>query len=77
MNGFFCARGIAGYIPVAYTYIARQFFEQVQYWDQAQRIQLYEYLRDNWTFHSKGLWYYRPQKSLPSLTLVGSPNFGK
>ena len=77
VNGFFQARGIAGYIPVAYIYIARQFFEEVQRFDQSQRIQLFEYFRENWTFHAKGLWYYLPQKTLPSLTLVGSPNFGK
>ena len=77
VNGFFQAKGIAGYIPVAYIYIARQFFEEVQRFDQSQRIQLFEYFRENWTFHAKGLWYYLPQKTLPSLTFVGSPNFGK
>ncbi|KAL8604484.1 hypothetical protein ACOMHN_015768 [Nucella lapillus] len=76
VNGFFGAKGIAGYIPAAYIYIARTFFQQVQHLRQEQRIQLYEYLRENWTFHAKGLWYYLPQKNLPSLTLIGSANFG-
>ncbi|XP_076461588.1 CDP-diacylglycerol--glycerol-3-phosphate 3-phosphatidyltransferase, mitochondrial-like [Babylonia areolata] len=76
VNGFFRAKGIAGYIPAAYIYIARTFFEQVQHLKEHHRIQLYEYFRENWTFHAKGLWYYLPQKALPSLTLIGSPNFG-
>lgn len=76
VNGFYGARGISGYVPVAYVYIARCFFEEVQRYEQGQRIQLYEYFRDKWTFHVKGLWYYLPKKTLPSLTLVGSPNFG-
>ncbi|KAK7475409.1 hypothetical protein BaRGS_00033359 [Batillaria attramentaria] len=76
VNGFYGARGIAGYIPAAYIHIARQFFDQVQHYKQGQRIQLFEYYRNKWTFHVKGLWYYLPRQSTPSLTLIGSPNFG-
>lgn len=36
-----------------------------------------EYLRPGWTYHAKGLWYYPPGSEFPSLTLVGSPNFGE
>ena len=35
-----------------------------------------EYVRAKWTFHVKGLWFYPPKEPLPSLTLIGSPNFG-
>ncbi|PVD39134.1 hypothetical protein C0Q70_01762 [Pomacea canaliculata] len=76
VNGFYGAKGIAGYVPSAYVYIARQFFQEVQAYKQAQRIQLFEYFRDKWTFHVKGLWYYLPEQTMPSLTLIGSPNFG-
>ncbi|CAH1273157.1 PGS1 [Branchiostoma lanceolatum] len=76
VNGFYGAKGIAGSIPTGYTYIAREFHRRV--WQQAQqdRIQLQEYIRPEWTFHGKGLWFYHPGEELPSLTLVGSPNFG-
>ncbi|XP_035695175.1 CDP-diacylglycerol--glycerol-3-phosphate 3-phosphatidyltransferase, mitochondrial-like [Branchiostoma floridae] len=76
VNGFYGAKGIAGSIPTGYTYIAREFHRRV--WQQAQqdRIRLQEYIRNNWTFHGKGLWFYHPGEDLPSLTLVGSPNFG-
>lgn len=41
-----------------------------------ERISVHEYVRDKWTFHVKGLWYYPANKHLPNLTLIGSPNFG-
>jgi CDP-diacylglycerol--glycerol-3-phosphate 3-phosphatidyltransferase len=37
---------------------------------------LYEYFKEKWTFHGKGLWYYLPGQSRPCLTFLGSPNFG-
>ena len=43
---------------------------------QTENISVQEYVRDKWTFHVKGLWYYPPNEPLPSLTLIGSPNFG-
>ncbi|KAK3590846.1 hypothetical protein CHS0354_024584 [Potamilus streckersoni] len=75
-NGFYGARGLSGAIPSAYIYIAYLFHQQVHQFHQNRRISLYEYFRDNWTFHAKGLWYYLPNDTLPVLTLVGSPNFG-
>ena len=38
---------------------------------------MHEYEREGWTFHAKGLWYYPPGgNGLPTMTMVGSPNFG-
>ncbi|XP_050391449.1 CDP-diacylglycerol--glycerol-3-phosphate 3-phosphatidyltransferase, mitochondrial [Patella vulgata] len=76
VNGFYGAKGIAGSIPAAYIHIAKQFYNQLMKYGQTQRIQMCEYYRQDWTFHVKGLWYYLPNQALPSLTLVGSPNFG-
>lgn len=44
---------------------------------QSSRVTLQEYLREGWTYHAKGLWYYPPDQSTPCLTLIGSPNFGE
>jgi CDP-diacylglycerol---glycerol-3-phosphate 3-phosphatidyltransferase len=38
---------------------------------------LREYQREGWTYHAKGLWYCDSPEQTPSLTLVGSPNFGE
>lgn len=75
-NGFYGARGPAGGITHAYTLISKQFFDKVQTRGSSERIRLFEYYRDKWTFHSKGLWYYLPGSSYPIATMVGSANFG-
>ncbi|CAL1527046.1 unnamed protein product [Lymnaea stagnalis] len=75
-NGFLGAKGIAGAIPYSYIYLAHQFYKQVCKRKQTKRIHMMEYVRDGWTFHGKGLWYYLPSQPLPTFTLVGSPNFG-
>ncbi|XP_077980531.1 CDP-diacylglycerol--glycerol-3-phosphate 3-phosphatidyltransferase, mitochondrial-like [Glandiceps talaboti] len=75
-NGFYGAKGVAGGIPDAYTYIAKHFYARLCKHNQLHRIRLYEYYRDKWTFHAKGLWYYFPHQVLPSLSLLGSTNFG-
>lgn len=76
VNGFYGASGVAGSIPSAYTYIAKKFYERLQLQKEETRVKLMEYYKDKWTFHVKGLWYYLPGEKLPSLSLIGSPNFG-
>lgn len=75
-NGFLGAKGLAGGIPYAYSLIARQFRTQLTKAHQDDRVKLLEYLRNSWTYHGKGLWYYPPNTNKPCLTLIGSPNFG-
>ncbi|XP_033629927.1 CDP-diacylglycerol--glycerol-3-phosphate 3-phosphatidyltransferase, mitochondrial-like [Asterias rubens] len=75
-NGFYGAKGISGFVPDAYTFIAKNFWRKVCRRNQEDRITMYEYHRQDWTFHVKGLWYYLNGMSLPSLTMIGSPNFG-
>ncbi|XP_054831966.1 CDP-diacylglycerol--glycerol-3-phosphate 3-phosphatidyltransferase, mitochondrial isoform X2 [Eublepharis macularius] len=76
VNGFFGAKGVAGAIPAAYVHIEQQFFSEVCFLGQQERIRLQEYSRSGWTFHAKGLWLHLAGSSLPCLTLIGSPNFG-
>lgn len=76
-NGFLGAKGLAGGIPYAYSYIAKNFKNLYEQKNQHHRIRLLEYYRERWTYHSKGLWYYMPNKNVPSMTLIGSPNFGE
>eukprot|EP00061_Rhincodon_typus_P011320 g36246.t1 len=53
VNGFFGAKGVAGAIPYAYVYIARQFCRRVHQSGLQDRIRLHEYFRKDWTFHAK------------------------
>lgn len=75
-NGFFKAKGVAGGIPAAYTKMEKSFFQQIEKFDVTKRIQLREFVRPDWTYHAKGLWYTPPNQKRPSLTLIGSSNFG-
>ena len=75
-NGFFNGAGVSGYIPDAYTYIAKQFMARVNQHQQQDRITLFEYFREGWTFHGKGLWHYLPGEVTPFVTFIGSSNFG-
>ena len=43
---------------------------------QTVNVLIQEYVHHKWALHVKGLWYYSPNEPLPSLTLIGSPNFG-
>jgi hypothetical protein len=76
-NGFLGARGPAGGIPAGYTLVASEFLKQVQSAEQENRIQMAEFQKQGWTYHAKGLWYTLPGHHLPTLTFIGSPNFGK
>lgn len=75
-NGFLGAKGMAGGIPDGYSLIARRFKAKLEKYKQTDRIVLNEYIREGWTYHVKGLWYYAPESKHPCLTLIGSPNFG-
>ncbi|XP_050461494.1 CDP-diacylglycerol--glycerol-3-phosphate 3-phosphatidyltransferase, mitochondrial isoform X1 [Cataglyphis hispanica] len=75
-NGFFNAKGIAGGIPAAYTKIEESFYDLCEKMDQQSRITLWEFIKPGWTYHAKGLWYTLPDQRKPSLTLIGSSNFG-
>ncbi|KAK9883251.1 hypothetical protein WA026_001440 [Henosepilachna vigintioctopunctata] len=76
-NGFLGAKGLAGEIPYAYCVIAQKFRRKCEKFQQQNRIRISEYLREGWTYHGKGLWYYPPNSKYPCLTLIGSPNFGQ
>lgn len=55
--------------------MAYQFFRRVIDRAREARIRLWEYQRQDWTFHAKGLWISTGDPR-PCLTLIGSPNFG-
>jgi len=40
-----------------------------------KNVKLYEYKRDKWTFHAKGVWIYENGKDDPNLTVIGSNKY--
>ena len=76
-NGFLKASGFAGKIPAVYSYLTKKFYDDVWRNGKAGHIKVWEYLRPNWTYHAKGIWFYEKQMTLPTLTMIGSSNFGQ
>ena len=68
---------MAGHVPMMYIYFARKFVQAVYRHGYEDRIRYLEYYRKGWTFHGKGLWYYNNGEAWPSLTLMGSTNYGE
>ncbi|CDS04092.1 hypothetical protein LRAMOSA07047 [Lichtheimia ramosa] len=75
-NGFFNSKGVSRYLPPAYTWIEKQFFNHVKRAGRSNEISIEEYGRQGWTYHAKGLWASLQGNDDISLTLIGSPNFG-
>ncbi|TKR86475.1 hypothetical protein L596_011063 [Steinernema carpocapsae] len=72
-NGFFNGAALSGYIPLVYVYVSQLFFDQMR----RRPVKLFEYKRDGWSFHAKGIWLNYPEKPQDySATLFGSSNFG-
>ncbi|KJH53423.1 phospholipase D domain protein [Dictyocaulus viviparus] len=71
-NGFFGAAGISGYIPSMYSSILQSFLRSKKRYNTTS-VNMYEYHRDGWTFHAKGLWI---ETATQTATLIGSSNFG-
>ena len=58
-----------------YSEIEKDFYEQIK--KKKAPVKLYEYVRDDWTYHCKGMWIKKGKGvNMPSITLIGSPNFG-
>ena len=71
-NGFYGAKGVIANIPHVYTYLSKQFLNQLK--QNKSNVELYEFDRNEWTFHAKGLWLSLDPNHY--LSMVGSPNFG-
>lgn len=53
-NGFFQSPGFSKYLPPAYTYLERLFYDEVKQRGRQDHLQLREWKRDGWTYHAKG-----------------------
>lgn len=73
-NGFHSGKGILKYIPDLYLDIAQRTSNHID--NAAKSKQVFEYYRQGWTFHSKGLWLSPAGIDKPILSSIGSPNFG-
>lgn len=72
-NGFLGSKGLSGYIPTCYLYTEKKFLNQIDM--MKKDVELYEWKKENNTFHAKGLWIGRNNKD-PHISMCGSSNYG-
>jgi CDP-diacylglycerol--glycerol-3-phosphate 3-phosphatidyltransferase len=53
-NGFFGSKGVSKYIPPAYTFYEKLFWEAVVKKGLQDDIELREWNKEGWTYHAKG-----------------------
>eukprot|EP01097_Dermamoeba_algensis_P011331 TRINITY_DN8767_c0_g1_i1.p2 TRINITY_DN8767_c0_g1~~TRINITY_DN8767_c0_g1_i1.p2 ORF type:complete len:254 (+),score=67.15 TRINITY_DN8767_c0_g1_i1:1449-2210(+) len=80
-NGFFGSKGLSGYIPLVYSFHEWKFFSKVEEVKKTEEKKIFEYVKEGWTFHGKGLWFTPSSKTTQSdnfmVTVVGSSNWGE
>ncbi|KRY33240.1 CDP-diacylglycerol--glycerol-3-phosphate 3-phosphatidyltransferase, mitochondrial [Trichinella spiralis] len=75
-NGFHGAEGFSGYVPDVYKNFAESFYRRMINKQVLNRLQLFEYKRDDWTFHAKGIWLKTYSDNKVNASVIGSTNFG-
>ena len=68
-NGFF-GDGISGMVPWAYDSVLREWMENLP---KNSDTHVYEYVREGWTFHAKGLWIEIPSTTEPPTVAAATP----
>ncbi|DBA01871.1 TPA: hypothetical protein N0F65_006019 [Lagenidium giganteum] len=75
-NGFFKANGVKGALPMAYSLIEQEFYDQTRS-RGGLSTHIREFGRPSWTFHGKGMWFSPQPGGTVPLTIMGSSNFGR
>jgi len=77
-NSFYKAGFIKKNIPIFYRVFIDKLLK-INSKDNAlkNKFSLFEYFKEGWSFHSKGMWFYEKGKQYPSLTIIGSSNYSK
>mmetsp|Transcript_9683 Transcript_9683/g.8530 ORF Transcript_9683/g.8530 Transcript_9683/m.8530 type:complete len:89 (-) Transcript_9683:66-332(-) len=59
------------WIPYLYREYEKKLLQKAKNND---KIKLFEYKRENWTYHAKGAWIYE-KGDKPNMTVIGSSNY--
>jgi CDP-diacylglycerol--glycerol-3-phosphate 3-phosphatidyltransferase len=72
-NAFYKAGFFKKHIPNLYRYFEFNLLKNLK----NSNLEIYEFHRKNWTFHSKGIWFKEKDKHFPTLVTIGSSNYSK
>lgn len=75
-NGFYGSKGVSRHLPAAYTWLTNRFWKRLVGKNRHDRVKINEWNKEGWTYHAKGIWFSPTPESKPTLTLLGSSNFG-
>jgi CDP-diacylglycerol--glycerol-3-phosphate 3-phosphatidyltransferase len=68
----------AGFLKKNIPYLYRVFeLNLLKTFKNKSNFSLFEFYRQNWSFHSKGIWFYEKEKEYPTMTVIGSSNYSK
>ncbi|KAE8203362.1 hypothetical protein A4X06_0g978 [Tilletia controversa] len=90
-NGFFGSSFPSGLLPAAYVLLERAFANRVgeagwrdssgQQGQKGERqgrvLEMRRWEKEGWTYHAKGIWITPPSAPNPTITLLGSSNYGR
>ena len=74
-NGFYDGGFFKGVIPFLYRVYEMKLLTLLKKQNN-NKVEIFEYFRGEWTYHTKGMWVYENQEN-PSLTLIGSSNYSQ
>ncbi|PWN32978.1 uncharacterized protein FA14DRAFT_162165 [Meira miltonrushii] len=75
-NGFYGSKGVSRHLPAAYTWLTNRFWDKLVAKNRQDQVKINEWNKQGWTYHAKGIWFSPKVDSKPTLTLLGSSNFG-
>lgn len=75
-NGFFFGKGLLPCIPMMYCLLLKQFYDLCEKMKPHGSLQISEWFVDGWTYHGKGMWWVKKGEAFPTVTNVGSSNYG-
>lgn len=75
-NGFYGSKGVSRHLPAAYTWLTNRFWSKLVAGNRQDQVKINEWNKQGWTYHAKGIWFAPEPNSKPTLTVLGSSNFG-
>ena len=78
-NGFFASKGVSRFLPTTYSTLLLRFMKEIRDAHRISEIKVYEYIKDGFTWHTKGIWIFPTLKQNQKmnsfmLTTIGSSN---
>jgi CDP-diacylglycerol---glycerol-3-phosphate 3-phosphatidyltransferase len=75
-NGFYFGKGLLPCIPSMYAHLLQQFYTHLKNSSRDKSVTLFEWMKADWTYHGKGMWWTGVGETEPAICNIGSSNYG-